>query len=96
MTWAHHNIQNNRNIFKIIIVTLFLGLIFTCFQLFEYINRSFSIRDRVFGTTFFVATGFHGLHVLIGTIFLFVCLLRAINYEFGFSHHIGLEFAIWY
>ena len=62
--------------------------------MFEYTNSSFSIRDRVFGTNFFVSTGFHGLHVLIGTIFLFFCLLRSVNNELVSTHHIGFEFAI--
>jgi heme/copper-type cytochrome/quinol oxidase subunit 3 len=64
------------------------------FQIFEYKNCSFSIRDRVFGTTFFVSTGFHGLHVLVGTTFLIYCLIRSLKKEMVFSHHLGFEFAI--
>lgn len=96
VTWAHHNIQNNKKILLPIIITLFLGIIFTLFQVFEYVNRTFSISDSVFGTNFFVSTGFHGLHVLIGTLFLFFCVFRSINIEFVSIHHLGFEFAIWY
>jgi cytochrome c oxidase subunit 3 len=71
-----------------------LGAIFTGFQIFEYINSPFSIRDRIFGTSFFVSTGFHGLHVLIGTLFLLFCLARSNNKEIVYSHHLGFEFAI--
>jgi len=55
-------------------LTIFLGIIFTALQAFEYIEAPFTIADSVYGTTFFVATGFHGLHVIIGTTFLCVCL----------------------
>lgn len=95
-TWAHHNLQKNKRIHIRIVGTLILGATFTLFQGFEYLNSPFSISDSVFGTTFFVATGFHGIHVLVGTLFLMVCLLRAINKEINFSHHLGFEFAIWY
>ena len=59
-----------------LLVTVILGAYFTVLQLAEYNETSFALRDRVYGSTFFVATGFHGLHVLIGTTFLAVCLLR--------------------
>jgi cytochrome c oxidase subunit 3 len=56
----------------------------------------FSIADSVYGTTFFVATGFHGLHVLIGTTFLLICLIRHLNFHFSKTHHFGFEAAAWY
>jgi cytochrome c oxidase subunit 3 len=59
----------------------------------EYIEASFTIADRVYGSTFFVATGFHGAHVLIGSTFLIVCLIRALIHQFSKSHHFGFEAA---
>ena len=56
----------------------------------------FTIRDRVYGRVFFVATGFHGIHVFVGARFLFVCLYRLYKSIFSFIHHVGLEAAIWY
>jgi len=75
-------------------VTLLLALEFTCCQAYEYYEALFYINDGVFGSTFFVATGFHGLHVIIGTIFLAVALGRLINDHFTFNHHVGFELAI--
>ncbi|RKP12385.1 cytochrome c oxidase subunit III domain-containing protein [Piptocephalis cylindrospora] len=63
---------------------------------FEYYNASFTIADGIYGSCFYFGTGFHGLHVIIGTIFLFVCLIRVKNYQFTNSHHAGFEFAIFY
>ena len=73
-----------------------LGAYFTFLQAGEYLETSFAIRDSVYGTTFFVATGFHGLHVLIGSTFLLVCLLRHSAGHFTQSHHFGFEAAAWY
>jgi cytochrome c oxidase subunit 3 len=70
-----------------------LGVYFTFLQAGEYIEAPFSIADRVYGATFFVATGFHGLHVLIGTTFLFICLCRVISNQFSRGHHFGFEAA---
>jgi len=68
-------------------------LIFTALQAFEYVEAPFCIADSVYGSTFFVATGFHGFHVIIGTIFLFICLIRLNNSHFTRSHHFGFEAA---
>jgi len=76
--------------------TIGLGIIFTLCQIYEYLNASFQINDGIFGTTFYMTTGFHGLHVLIGTIFLSVMLYRQTLYHFTATHHVGLEGAIWY
>jgi len=76
------------------LLTLFLGVEFSGLQLFEYKIREFTIRDRRFGTIFYVTTGFHGLHVLIGRIFLFICLLRGLSLNFSSSHHFGFLAAI--
>lgn len=98
VTWAHHSlIQNNRtNTIQALILTISLGVYFTILQAGEYVEASFTIADRVYGSTFFVATGFHGAHVLIGSTFLFVCLIRAIIHQYSSSHHFGFEAAAWY
>nr|ALO20792.1 cytochrome c oxidase subunit 3 [Plotocnide borealis] len=98
VTWAHHSIvKGNRNEAIIsLLLTIILGVIFTILQAFEYIEAPFNIADSVYGSTFFVATGFHGLHVIIGTIFLFICFLRLIAFHFTKTHHFGFEAASWY
>jgi cytochrome c oxidase subunit 3 len=70
-----------------------LGIYFTILQAYEYVEASFTIADSRYGSTFFVATGFHGLHVIIGTTFLLTCLLRQLNKHFSSSHHFGFEAA---
>lgn len=98
VTWAHHSILNmsQKNTIQALIITISLGVYFTLLQAEEYFEAPFSIADRVYGSTFFVATGFHGLHVLIGTTFLTVCLLRTLLYHFSQGHHFGFEAAAWY
>jgi cytochrome c oxidase subunit 3 len=71
-----------------------LGVIFTGLQALEYYEAPFTIADSVFGSTFFMATGFHGFHVLIGTSFLAVCFFRLLDNHFTKHHHNGLEAAI--
>ena len=66
---------------------------FTILQGLEYFEASFTFADRVYGSTFFIATGFHGLHVIIGTLFLLVILIRHMNVEFSERHHFGFEAA---
>jgi len=78
------------------VITVFLGVYFTFLQAREYYEASFNIADRVYGTTFFVATGFHGLHVLIVSTFLLVCLVRVRYHHFSSGHHFGFEAAAWY
>jgi cytochrome c oxidase subunit 3 len=77
-----------------LIVTVVLGIIFTALQAMEYYEAPFTIADSVYGSTFFVATGFHGLHVIIGTLFLIVCLFRIFDHHFTKHHHNGFEAAI--
>ena len=98
VTWAHHAlIENDRdNSLYGLLFTVILGMYFTYLQAGEYIETSFSIADRVYGTTFFVATGFHGLHVLIGSTFLLICLVRIYLFHFRVGHHFGFEAAAWY
>ena len=76
--------------------TVWLGLLFTVLQVFEYIEAPFSIADSVYGSVFFIATGFHGFHVIVGTAFLSICLVRLNNFHFSRTHHFGFEAASWY
>ena len=98
ITWAHQGFfgEFKCNVVAGLIVTVALGFYFTFLQATEYLDTAFSLSDRAYGTTFFVATGFHGLHVLIGSTFLFICLLRIYYNQFSLSHHFGFEAAAWY
>jgi cytochrome c oxidase subunit 3 len=98
VTWAHHSLLNKNysQTFKRLLLTIILGIYFTFLQGLEYIEASFSISDSSYGSTFFIATGFHGLHVLIGTLFLFICLIRHNKNHFSSNHHFGFEAAAWY
>jgi cytochrome c oxidase subunit 3 len=73
--------------------TVLLGVYFSILQAYEYIEAPFTIADAVYGSTFYIATGFHGLHVLIGTTFLTICLIRHIKFHFSKNHHFGFEAA---
>ena len=83
-------------VFMYFVYTLLCGLAFTSIQIYEYIMSSFSIADSVYGATFYMLTGFHGFHVLVGSISIFVCFLRAIVGHFTRNHHVGFECAAWY
>lgn len=98
VTWAHHAlIAGNLSTSKIgLRSTLVLGVYFTFLQGIEYMEARFSIADRAFGSIFFVGTGFHGLHVLVGSSFLLVCLIRLNKTHFSATHHFGFEAAAWY
>jgi len=79
-----------------LLISIILGLYFTALQGIEYFEASFSMADSVYGRTFFIGTGFHGLHVIVGTLFLIICLFRLSKGRFRLSHHFGLIAAIWY
>jgi len=98
VTWAHHSlIEGDRsNTAQGLTWTILLGVYFTFLQAGEYFDAPFSIADSVYGSTFFVTTGFHGLHVLIGTTFLLICLIRHTLNHFASNHHFGFEAAAWY
>ena len=98
VTWAHHAILAGKREQAIIglELTIALAIAFTGFQAFEYIEASFTIADGIYGSTFFLATGFHGFHVIIGTLMLVVCTLRLYFYQFTREHHFGFEAAAWY
>lgn len=95
ITWAHHSLLEGSRDEAIIGLrfTVALGGIFTILQAMEYLDAPFTIADGVYGSVFFVATGFHGLHVIIGTIFLSVGLYRIMGHHYSISHHLGFEFA---
>jgi cytochrome c oxidase subunit III len=98
ITWAQNSLlKNNRTGLKLgLFCTILLGLSFTCIQISEYSHAQFAFKGNIYGATFFMATGFHGVHVIIGTIFLIVCLGRALAGQFTPKQHLGLEFASWY
>lgn len=98
ITWAHNAliIKNYTKVNQAIILTVILGLYFSILQLYEYIEAPFCISDSVYGSTFFLATGFHGLHVIIGTIFIIVSGIRSIKLHFSKNHHVGFEASAWY
>ena len=98
VTWAHHALlHDDRDSLKLgLICTILLGAIFTAVQIYEYAVSPFSFSDSIYGATFFMATGFHGFHVFVGTVFLIVCLLRAIKGHFKPEQHFGFEAAAWY
>ena len=98
VTWAHHSlIENNHSQAKKgLFITIILGVYFTALQAYEYLEASFSFSDSVYGSTFFLATGFHGLHVIVGTSFLTICFIRLYKFQFSQKHHFGFEAAAWY
>jgi cytochrome c oxidase subunit III len=98
VTWAHHALLNGDRdgLKKGLWLTVILGALFTAVQAYEYGHAAFSFSGHIYGATFFMATGFHGAHVLIGTIFLAVCLYRAYVGHFTTDRHLGFEFAAWY
>ncbi len=103
VTWAHYSLINEhgKDTYKALVITVILGVIFTLLQAFEYSHAAFAFNEEgfasIYSSNFYMATGFHGVHVIIGTIFLWVCALRAKKGHFkGKSSHLGFEFAAWY
>ena len=98
VTLAHHAIVagDKKEATSALIWTVLLAIFFTALQGLEYVTAPFTISDGVYGSTFYMATGFHGFHVLIGTIFLFICLIRLNLEHFTKEHHFGFEAAAWY
>jgi cytochrome c oxidase subunit III len=98
VTWAHHALLENdrKGLIQGLTLTVLLGLAFTGLQAYEYSHAAFGFRDGIYPSVFFMATGFHGFHVIVGTIFLAVCLWRAILGHFKPDHHFGFEAAAWY
>ena len=98
VTYAHHAvIHGNRKGLKVgLAATIVLGMLFTSIQAWEYAHAPFAFKGSIYGSTFFMATGFHGFHVIVGTIFLIVCLIRANKGDFTPQQHFGFEAAAWY
>ncbi len=98
VTYAHHSLieGNRKGTLYGLVATVLLAIIFTGFQGVEYNVSSFTISDGAFGTCFYFGTGFHGLHVMIGTAFLAVGLWRVLAYHLTDNHHLGFESAILY
>jgi cytochrome c oxidase subunit 3 len=98
VTWAHHAIQvgNQKDAVRGIGLTVLLGMTFSALQAYEYSHAAFPFAGNVYGATFFMATGFHGFHVIVGTIFLMVCFFRARAGHFTPERHFGFEAAAWY
>jgi len=98
ITWAHHALLKNdrKGLIAGLSLTIILAIIFTAVQAYEYAVAPFSFSDSIYGATFFMATGFHGFHVIIGTIFLIVCLVRSMKGHFTPEQHFGFEAAAWY
>lgn len=98
VTWAHHAIiaGERKDAILGLVYTIALAGTFTGFQVFEYKHASFTMSDCIYGSTFYMATGFHGFHVFVGTCFLSICLVRLLNHHFSREHHFGFEAAAWY
>jgi cytochrome c oxidase subunit 3 len=98
VTWAHHSLlhNNRRGLILGLMCTILLGMIFTALQAYEYAHATFPFAGSIYGATFFMATGFHGAHVLIGTVFLTITLFRALAGHFDSKQHFGFEAAAWY
>ena len=98
LTWAHSALISTKRTHVLLGLglTIILGLIFILCQLFEYKTANFSINDGIYGSIFYISTGFHGFHVLVGTIFLIVCWFRQLQYHFLDSQHLGFELSAWY
>ena len=98
VTWAHHALLegHQKEAVKALGITVGLGAFFLCFQVYEYVHATFGFTEGVYPSTFFMATGFHGFHVFVGTVFLFVCWKRAKLGHFTKDSHFGFEAAAWY
>lgn len=98
VTWAHHALRqgDRQGLLQGLGLTVILGLLFTSLQAYEYSHAAFGFREGIYSTTFYMLTGFHGFHVMVGTVFLAVCWLRAYWGHFKPNHHVGFEMAAWY
>jgi cytochrome c oxidase subunit III len=98
ITWAHHSLLegDRKGLVVGLLLTVILGLSFTTFQAVEYSHAPFHFTGGIYPSVFFLATGFHGFHVIVGTCFLIVCLIRALRGSFTKERHFGFEAAAWY
>ena len=98
VTWAHHALihGDREGLKKGLWLTILLGALFSAIQAYEYAHAPFGFGGSTYSSAFYMATGFHGFHVLIGTIFLIACLVRAYRGDFTPRQHFGFEAAAWY
>ena len=98
VTWAHHALleDDREGVMWGLIITVLLGILFSTVQIYEYTHAYFTFDGNIYGATFFMATGFHGFHVFVGTVFLAVCLFREMKGQFTTERHFGFEAAAWY
>ncbi len=99
VTWAHHALvhdNDRKTTINGLIVAVILGIAFSFLQMYEYSHAAFGLADTSYASAFYLATGFHGFHVIIGTIFLFVCLIRLLRGQMTQQQHVGFEAAAWY
>ncbi len=98
ITWAHELLLKNdtKGAVRLSWITVALGFLFTAMQALEYAHSPFGIGDNVYASIFFIATGFHGLHVIIGTLFILVNTFRLKSGHFSAKDHFGFEAAAWY
>nr|BCR02923.1 cytochrome oxidase subunit 3 [Riccardoella reaumuri] len=98
ITWSHHSMMkmNKKESIISMFMTIMLGLTFSLLQLMEYYQAPFSMSDSIYSSTFFLSTGFHGLHVIIGSIFLMVTFIRMLKNSINKNHMISFEFSAWY
>jgi heme/copper-type cytochrome/quinol oxidase subunit 3 len=98
ITYSHHAITAGNKVEATwsLLLTIILAIIFTGFQAFEYTTANFNITDGIYGSTFYMATGFHGFHVFVGTVVLTVCLIRLIMNHYTIEHHFGFEAGAFY
>jgi cytochrome c oxidase subunit 3 len=98
VTWAHHALihGDRKGLITGLWLTILLGLTFSGIQAYEYAHAPFEFKQNIYASVFFMATGFHGFHVIVGTIFLVVCLVRAYKGHFRPEQHFGFEAAAWY
>nr|ALY11321.1 cytochrome c oxidase subunit III [Tambocerus sp. PY-2015] len=98
ITWAHNALINKNfsQTFQSMLLTIILGIYFTFLQAIEYMEAPFSMADSVYGSTFFMSTGFHGIHVIIGTLFILISSMRVFKLHLSTSHHVGFESSAWY
>ena len=98
VTYGHHALiqGDRRGAILGTLLTIIFAIIFTALQYYEYSESSFTMSDSVYGTVFYASTGLHGLHVIVGTIFIAICFIRLLKSQFTVKHHLGFEFASWY
>lgn len=98
LTWAHQALLENdrKSLVNALVLTIVLGVVFSITQAYEYSHAAFGFSGSIYAANFYMATGFHGVHVIIGTIFIAICLVRVLKGHFTAERHIGFESAAWY